>query len=558
MNKYVTILFCLATCSVMAVDKTVNGVRFWYERLTDSRGILTANIKVGLYNDAHPEKIVVPSTIDGYSVTRVCAFGGIESREIVLPDSVAAIDVNTFKGCKYLRKINIPQGVTYIGDSAFEGCIELEAITIPTGIASIGEYFLYGCKKLKTLTIPESVKWLGIYSISGCSSLETIVFLGGDMHLSQSAISGCSSLRVLHMPGIVYESQTAGIPENFASGCSVLEELTLPTNIVTVKRGAFSGCYKLKRVIIPATVKETEESSFGGFSGEVEFLGAPPLGVEGSGLLNASRVLYPRSEGAKWRSMYKVAKIGGYVNPNKPVVTVVSSKVREDNPTVLDVVYKVASTKPTVKVRALAFEDGVRSFAKVTRPETFIEGTAVNLGDEIAPNVEHKLSWQVSSDFKTDLAKMKFEILAVEDDILPLEFISIPANGANKKMQLSWNLLTEAQVFDALLWLYADGDDGLLLEEGVLKRASDRYVLSEGVVLASDFEGQMTSSMYISGHLVTIVPGGRYYASAVAYVISKMGFSVLSGEELAYANEMTRLGLNPDGIRQYAWRWVEE
>ena len=94
---------------------------------------------------------------------------------------------------------------------------------------------------------------------------------------------------------------------------------------------------------------------------------------------------------------------------NTPVI--VSSKVRASDPTVLDVVYKVTSDKATVNVRALAFEDGERSFWKVVRPETFIDGTAANIGDNIAANVEHSLAWKVSSDWDTDLAKVKFEIL---------------------------------------------------------------------------------------------------------------------------------------------------
>ena len=102
-------------------------------------------------------------------------------------------------------------------------------------------------------------------------------------------------------------------------------------------------------------------------------------------------------------------------------VSIVSSQVRENDPTVLDVVYRVTSDKPTVNVRALAFEDGERSFLKVVRPETFIDGTAANIGDKIAANTDHKLSWKVSSDWATDLAKCTFEVLVSDQGTLPLE-----------------------------------------------------------------------------------------------------------------------------------------
>ena len=72
-------------------------------------------------------------------------------------------------------------------------------------------------------------------------------------------------------------------------------------------------------------------------------------------------------------------------------LVIVSSQIRANDPTILDVVYKVTSDKPTVNVRALAFEDGERSFWKVVRPETFVKDadgneTAQSIGDGIAAN----------------------------------------------------------------------------------------------------------------------------------------------------------------------------
>ena len=90
----------------------------------------------------------------------------------------------------------------------------------------------------------------------------------------------------------------------------------------------------------------------------------------------------------------------------KTTPIVLSSKMRENAPTIMDVTYIVHSTADTVNVRALAFEDGERSFWKVVRPETFEndpEGnpTVQNIGDNIEVSVPHKLSWKVSSDWAT-------------------------------------------------------------------------------------------------------------------------------------------------------------
>ena len=105
----------------------------------------------------------------------------------------------------------------------------------------------------------------------------------------------------------------------------------------------------------------------------------------------------------------------------------------------------------------------------------------------------------------------------------------IPKGGNHAAMEISWNAITKQQVLDALLWLYADGDEGLTVENGVLKHGTTQLVSSDGL-----------------------------WTAAMRYVYSKMGFSVLSGDELKYANDLTRLRLSPDGVRQYAYRVEKE
>lgn len=125
-------------------------------------------------------------------------------------------------------------------------------------------------------------------------------------------------------------------------------------------------------------------------------------------------------------------------NANNSSARILSCRVREDDPTILDVVYKVISAKPTVKVRVLAFEDGKRSFANVVRPETFVDGAAPSDWDAVEANVEHTLSWKVSSDWSAKLAKVKFEVLVCEDGLLPLEVATIPTGGREKGKDDTW------------------------------------------------------------------------------------------------------------------------
>jgi hypothetical protein len=264
---------------------------------------------------------------------------------------------------------------------------------------------------------------------------------------------------------------------------------------------------------------------------KVKFKGAPPKGIKDSRILEYSSFhAFPREYDAEWQKLLTYLYLGGFIESSRPIVEYVSIKVRENDPTILDCIYRVESGKPTVKVRALAFEDGVRSFSKVLRPITFIEGTEKNIGDEISANEEHKLSWKVSADWTNTLAKVKFEVLAAEENLLPLKLSTIPKTSSHSAMQVSWNVPKEDDVFNALFWLYADGDEGMTLKNGVLKNGTTQLA---------------------SGAGLSPMP-------AVSYVFSKMGFSTLSGDELLYAKRRLRMNSASasaqSGIRQYAYR----
>ena len=161
--------------------------------------------------------------------------------------------------------------------------------------------------------------------------------------------------------------------------------------------------------------------------------------------------------------------------------------------------------------------------------------------------MEHTLSWQVSSDWQTRLAKLKFEVLVCEGELLPMEWMTIPASDTYGKMKVSWNAHNASQVFDALLWLYADKDPGLTLASGVLKNGSTVLAQDSAVYQTSQYRNWDGTGYYY-----------KYICYASEYVYSKMGYQTLAGAALNYVNEETRLGLSPYGASQYAYKIVED
>ena len=205
---------------------------------------------------------------------------------------------------------------------------------------------------------------------------------------------------------------------------------------------------------------------------------------------------------------------------------IVSSKVRASDPTILDVVYKVTSDQKTVNVRALAFEDGERSFFNVVRPETFVDGTDANIGDGVPANTELKLAWKVSTDWKTDLAKAKFEILVSDMGQLPMDWITIPATQKNGSFVVSYGPQKVSDVFNAMLWYYAAKEPDLSLDNGYLV-ATNSAIFADGAPL-------------VSRTAIT------YYLNTLEYIYDKMGCGLLNGALQEYARKATRKELVPE------------
>lgn len=84
--------------------------------------------------------VVIPSTIDGYTVTEI--YGEAWGFD------------NAFYNCTSIVSITLPETLTTIGAHAFRGCTSLESIHIPASVTSVDNF--YDCTSLKTITVDEN------------------------------------------------------------------------------------------------------------------------------------------------------------------------------------------------------------------------------------------------------------------------------------------------------------------------------------------------------------------------------------------------------------------
>lgn len=191
---------------------------------------------------------------------------------------------------------------------------------------------------------------------------------------------------------------------------------------------------------------------------------------------------------------------GAFAATNVPPVVQVISAAMRPGTALMDVTYRITDPDDaTVKVRALAFVNGVRSFSNVVRAVTFVEGTTTNIGDAITTGVDHTVTWDVRADWNIDLAQVKFEVLAVDSSgILPFQGISIPAASGNPELKINQIGITDAQVFNALLWLYASGNTNMEIASGTLMGSATSGVFKQNAVVVGATLDQRFAQPFLS------------------------------------------------------------
>ena len=158
-------------------------------------------------------------------------YGGLKN--VVIADSVTAIDDWAFWKCSGLTSVTIPNSVTEIGTCAFRGCSSLTSIIvengnskydsrnncnaiietstnrlivgcknsiIPNSVTSIGNWAFCGCSGLTSVTIPNFVIWIGDCAFQNCSSLTSVTIPNPVTRIGNWAFRGCTSLNSIIIP----------------------------------------------------------------------------------------------------------------------------------------------------------------------------------------------------------------------------------------------------------------------------------------------------------------------------------------------------------------------
>lgn len=157
-------------------------------------------------------------------------------KEIVIPKSVIKLENNPFSGCCHLSLINNSDYYHVIDKVIYDknkksviGClnsIETEELKL-LDVDRICRNSFWNCKGINKIILPKTLKTIGYNPFVGCSNIEFVSNSSEYLVINNALYSENRSRLVCY-------------PAKYAVG-----EVNLPDEVITLERGAFSGCNNL-------------------------------------------------------------------------------------------------------------------------------------------------------------------------------------------------------------------------------------------------------------------------------------------------------------------------
>ena len=191
--------------------------------------------------------------------------------EIAIPEGVTLFSCESALDsiARALVSVHFPSTLKEIPAFAFYGPTQLDYAKLThvtfaedSALTSIGEQAFFNCAKLAEITIPNSVTYIGSNVFAGCASLEKISMpFVGETATTNNTFTWMGIIAEVPVKEVVILSGTT-IGERLFSKLTLLERVTLPSNLETIGGYAFHGCNKLTEITIPDSCTSIGDYAF--------------------------------------------------------------------------------------------------------------------------------------------------------------------------------------------------------------------------------------------------------------------------------------------------------
>lgn len=305
--KYIIFIGILSILALLFIPNEVNAATYkdnetgitWYY---STSGYNAVNVYVSSYTTL-PETLVIPDSINGYTVTSICGtnsslyygstyryniFGkntaNTEVKNIVIPETVKTIGVNTFANFQGLTSIVIPDNVLSISAYAFYNCINITEIKMPatavlytyssTSSSYTERAVFYNCNKISKITITPGANGTGVTKgITQTLTSTTARYMPWYITRTQfdliledgiTQISDYSFYNGSYMKSVKMPNTLEIIGMNAFYYCTKLKEIELPDTLKTVKTNAFYYCNGIQTMNFPTSITAIGNNAFSG------------------------------------------------------------------------------------------------------------------------------------------------------------------------------------------------------------------------------------------------------------------------------------------------------
>lgn len=190
-----------------------------------------------------------------------------KATSIVVPEGIESITGGAFSGENYLVSVTLPSTMKYVGEDVFSGCSGLGSVTwnaedchiAPSTTYTGAEISPFSDAALYEVIFGDKVKRIPDYTFSECNGLEEIVLPSSLVSIGKEAFKGC-----ILPTSLKFGEAMQTIGTRAFAGCESIETIEFNEGLDSINSYAFSRCSNLKSIILPESLKYL---SYGAFCG---------------------------------------------------------------------------------------------------------------------------------------------------------------------------------------------------------------------------------------------------------------------------------------------------